>query len=63
MERVAEWTLAFADRTLFFILSDSSKNDLLAFIGKLLGGHRLPLEFLLFGRKSTFNLRQPVSVS
>jgi len=37
VERVTERTLAFTDRALFFVLSNSTENDLLAFIGELLG--------------------------
>src|SRR5205085_8405810 len=39
MERMTQRALAFADRTRFFVLSNSTENKLLALIGKLLGSH------------------------
>src|SRR5574340_790104 len=63
VERMTERTLSFPDRTLNFILAHPAENDLLTLVGKLGSRHVAEILLFLLGRKTTFHLRQPVSIS
>ena len=63
VERMAQRTLAFADGALDLVLPNSAENDLLTFVSQL-GLRHVAEVFLLFnGRKTTLDLRQPISIT